>query len=185
MRNEGDIMAKPKIKSDDTIDVPAIISAAVNAGLQAGRLQGARVAGDLHKATEKRLFAYPVLLQKIEDDTEKMERLTTDGTPERSKSIVRFNRTGSRLSPDEILEGLIMDLAATIAADQHETEIIEDALQTIQADPYYDTVAQKFIEGMNDEEIAATIPCDPSTVRRNRGRLVRKLTVRLYGAEAL
>lgn len=167
------------------LDVAAVIKEAVNAGLQAGRLQAAKLAGDAYKATEKRLYAYPVILKKIADDKEKLEEVMTHGAPERSKSIVRFSRTGVRLSPGEILDAIVQDMTATIAADQYEADTIAGAMKTIENDPYYTVVVGKFIKGQTDDEIADIIPCDPSTVRRNRGRLIRKLTVWLYGAQAL
>lgn len=172
-------------KKTKAVDVQAAIKEAVNAGLQAGRMAASRTAGDAYKATEKRLYAYPVLLKKIADDKERLQEYSEHGAPTRSKSIVRFSRTGVRLSPDEILEALVQDLTATIAADEYEAETIAGALRTIEDDPYYAAVAGKFLEGQTDDDIAADIPCDPSTVRRNRGRLIRKLAVWLYGAQAL
>jgi hypothetical protein len=168
-----------------SLNIAAVIKEAVNAGLQAGRLQAATLTGDAYKATEKRLYAYPVILEKITNDKERLEELLTHGAPERSKSFVRFNRTGIRLSPDEILDALVQDLTATIDADQYEADTIAAALKTIENDPYYAVVAGRFIEGMTDDDLAAVVPCDPSTVRRNRGRLIRKLAVWLYGAQAL
>ena len=102
-----------------------------------------------------------------------------------SKSIVRFTRSGVRLSPDEIMEALVQDMTAAIAADEHEVETIADALRTIESDLYFQTVEGRFIHGKTDDEIAEAIACDPSTVRRNRGRLVRKVAVWLYGVQAI
>ena len=158
-------------------DVQAAIKEAVNAGLQAGRMAAGRAPGDAYKATEKRLYAYPVLLERIADNKERLEEYATHGAPGHSKSIVRFSRSGVRLTPDEILEALIQDMTATIAADEHEAEIVAGALETIAGDLYYAAVYGKFIQGQTDDDIAASIPCDPSTVRRNRGRLVRTLAV--------
>ena len=52
-------------------DFDAIIQKAVNAG----RAQGMSIAKDAYKATERRLYALPVLRQKVEDDKEKPHRL--------------------------------------------------------------------------------------------------------------
>ena len=176
-------------KSQKSVDINAIAQAAANEAARLaygqGSLHRAKTAGSVYKDTERRLYAFPDLLEKIEGDKEKLSELMTHGAPARSKSIVRFNRSGVRLSPDEILDGIIQDLTATIAADQHEADTIATALERIQDDPYYVVIAGKFIERRSDEDIAAAIPCDPSTVRRNRGRLVRRLAVWLYGAQAL
>ena len=84
-----------------------------------------------------------------------------------------------------MLEAMIRDLRARIAADEYEVETLGRALKDIADDPYFLSVKGKFLDGMTDDRIAETIPCDPSTVRRNRGRLVRKIAVLLYGVEAL
>ena len=112
-------------------DFDAIIQKAVNAG----RAQGMSIAKDAYKATERRLYALPVLRQKVEDDKEKLEQIKTHGAPERSKSIVRFSRTGYRLTPEEMLEAIIKDLEATIAADEYEIETLEKALAHIEDIP--------------------------------------------------
>ena len=178
----------PKAKNKN-IDVDAMIDAmikkAVNAGIEAGRREGAVTAGNAYKETEKRLYAYPVLIQKIADDKEKIIELSTHGAPGRSKSLVRFSTSGGRIDPEEKLDALIKDLQAVMARDQHEVDTIAGALDTIAKDPFYSVIAGKFIHLQADDEIAASIPCDPSTVRRNRGRLIRRLAVWLYGAQAL
>ena len=167
----------------EAIDIS--VKKAVQAALVIGQLQAAKTVDDAYKDTEKRLHAYPILLAKLDDDKEQLQELTTHGARERSKSLVRFTRTTTRLSPDEILAALIQDLTATIAADQYEADTIAGALQTIEHDPYYAVIAGRFIDKQTDEDIAEQIHCDPSTVRRNRGRLIRALAVRLYGVKAL
>ena len=162
-------------------DFDAIIQKAVNAG----RMQDMSVAKDAYKATERRLYAIPVLKLKVKEDREKLEEIKTYGAPQRSKSIVRFSRTGIRLTQEEILEALVMDMEATIAADTYEIECVEKALTAIEADTYYETVKGKYIDGRSDEQIAETILCDYTTVWRNRKRLVQKVAVMLYGAQAV
>ena len=174
---------KPMTKN--MIEIEKIINAAVVAGINAGRIQESKAVGELYKATERRLYAYPILLGKIENDKEHIQELLQIGVPEKSKSITRFNKTGLRLTPDEKLDALITDMNATIAADEYEVKLIESALHTIADDNYYMSIYGRFFEGMNDDDIAGAIQCDASTVRRNRGRLIRALSVRLYGSKAL
>lgn len=83
------------------------------------------------------------------------------------------------------MEAVIIDLEAAIAATSHELEAIEKALASIRDDPYYLAVDGKYIQRMNDEEIAEKIHCDPTTVWRNRKRLIQRLAVRLYGVDAV
>ena len=61
----------------------------------------------------------------------------------------------------------------------------ERALVAIANDEYLLTVTGKYIDRLTDEEISERIPCDPTTVWRNRKRLVQRLSVRLYGVDAV
>ncbi len=165
--------------------VEEIIKKAVDAGLEAGRLSAERSSRNAFKDTERRLYALPTLRQKLEDDRERLDEIKTYGPRSRSKSITRFGKSSVRLTPEEILEAVVTDMEATIAADEYEIERMEKALSIIADDEYVKTVTGRYIEGLTDEEIAEAIHCDTSTVWRNRKRLVQRLSVWLYGAKAV
>ena len=151
----------------------------------AQRTAGENDARDAYKATENRLYAYPVIKLKIESDRERAQEIMRDGAPARSNSIVRFQRSGIRLDGEQIAEVLVSDINAQIAANECERETIEKALSIVKSDPYSDIIRHKYFDGMKDDEIAETMHCDPSTVRRNKSRIVKRLAVFLYGARAV
>lgn len=165
----------------EKLDIENIITRAV----AAGRLASERTAKDAFKATERRLYAVPVLRQKSQEDMERLAEIKQFGPQNKSSSITRFMKNGLRLSPEEIKEALIMDMEAGIAADKFELEIMDRALSHIAADEYYLTVTGRYLEGLSNEQIAERIPCELSTVWRNRKRLVQQLAVMLYGAAAV
>lgn len=167
------------------IKIETIIKQAVSAGIAAGRTQAERAATDAYKATERRLYALPVLIKKVKDANEQMEEIKQNGVPSKSKDIIRFTRSGVRLSSEEIINALIINLEASIAADEYEIETVKKALKNIQDDPHYLTVEGRYFEGMSDVDIAKDLSCDERTVRRHRGRLVRIVAIWLYGAEAV
>ena len=168
-----------------TPSIEEIIKKAVDAGLEAGRLSAERSSRNAFKDTERRLYALPTLRQKLEDDKERLEEIKTYGPRSRSKSITRFGKSSVRLTPEEILEAVVTDMEATIAADEYEIERMEKALSIIADDEYVETVTGRYIKGLTDEEIADAIHCDTTTVWRNRKRLVQRLSVWLYGAKAV
>ena len=157
----------------------------IRMAVAAGRLSAERAPANAYEATERRLYAVPDLRAKLEDDREELEDTRRYGLKERSHSITRFFKSGVRLTPEEIMEAVIIDLEAAIAATSHELEALDKALASIRDDPYYLAVDGKNIQRMTDEEIAEQIHCDPSTVWRNRKRLVQRVAVRLYGVEAV
>ena len=70
-----------------------------------------------------------------------------------------------------------------VTADQ--TERLERALATVRDDPYYRALSGKYLDDVDDRDIAEALECDTSTVWRHRKRLVQRVAVWLYGAEAL
>ncbi|MCX4371626.1 MAG: sigma-70 region 4 domain-containing protein [Dysosmobacter sp.] len=171
-------MAQGKQKKP-TVD--EVISKAVIAT----RLSCAREPKDVFKATEKRLYAYPVLQAKIKDDEEMLEEIEQYGLRGRSKSITRFIKSGIRLEPDEIKEAVMLDLRATIDGDKYEISRIDKAIEQIADDEYRDIIRYKYFEQKSEDEIADLMHCAPRTVRAHKSRLVWRLSVFLYGAGAL
>ncbi len=151
----------------------------------ATRMSCAKEVKDVFKATEKRLYAYPVLLVKKKEDEETLDEIQKYGIKEKSKSITRFVKSGTRLSQEEIKTGIIIDLQATIANDTHEIYKIEKALEQIKGDEYEEIIKLKYFEQKTDEEIAEKMNCSPRTVRTHKYALVGRISVYLYGAEAL
>lgn len=167
------------------IDIKAAIAEAVKAGLEAGRLQAASRPKDAFKATERRMGAVPVLRRKIQRDKEKLAELRCAGLHGRSRSIARFQKNGLRVTPEEMLEAVANDLEATIAADAYEVEEVTGAMEAFSGDPYYAAVTGKYIDRLDDGDIAAGLNCSGVQVWRQRNRIVSGISVMLYGACAV
>lgn len=167
---------KPKKPTVDEIISKAII---------ATRLSCAREPKDVFKATEKRLYAYPTLIAKKKSDEEMLEEVRQYGIHQKSQSITRFIRSGTRLDAEDVKRAVIIDLEAAIATDQHEISRIEKALEQIADDEYRDLIRYKYFEQKSEDEIAGLMHCAPRTVRAHKSRLVGRLSVFLYGAGAL
>ena len=169
------------MKKKDGNDIEGIIWKAV----EAMKVASERSVKDAYRATERRLYALPDIQAKLEDDRETLAEVKEHGVRGRSHSVTRFLKAGVRLSPEEALAAVVMDLEASIAASEHEISVMERALASIADDEYYATVTGKYIDRLSDAQIAEEIQCDASMVWRNRKRLVQRLSVRLYGAEAV
>ncbi|HWR19068.1 MAG TPA: hypothetical protein VN608_05550 [Clostridia bacterium] len=172
----------------DEQNINKIIEKAVQQAFEAGRQLATQNSKDVYKATERRLFALPILRAKLIEEQDDLSRLLEEQAPDIvvcSKDIVRFRRSGMRLSDDELFEAQITDLRGRIAAKTYEICEMERALKEIEHDAYHAAVIGRYIENMSDEVIGEKLHCDSSTVRRNRSRLVRKIAIWLYGPEAI
>jgi len=174
------------VSQDIDTKIQYAIQEALRAGYAAGRTEAERQAKDPYKATEKRLYALPDLQKKVEDDKLFVEQLRTHGTPERSRSLVRFARSGYRATPEELLESMIESTEATIAADEHEIATVQRALDGIKDDYYYFLLERRYFEGdTDDQKIADEKHLDKTTIYRNRKRLVNRIAIKLYGSCAI
>ena len=166
------------------IDEKAIDSM-IRRAVEAMKVASERSVKDAYRATERRLYALPDIRAKLEDDRETLAEVKEHGVRGKSHSVTRFLKAGVRLTPEDALTAVMMNLEAEISASEHEIELMERALSAIADDEYYATVTGKYFDRLPDEKIAERIPCDPTTVWRNRKRLVQRLSVRLYGVEAV
>lgn len=133
------------------INVEEIVKLAVTAGHMAAE----RTPADAFKATERRLYALPILREKLERDREWLPKLNGAA------------RT---------------DLEAAITADAAEVETLDQALAACAGDPYYQTVTGRYFEGLDDKQMGELLHCGAPTVWRNRKRLVQRISVYLYGS---
>lgn len=166
-------MAKTKIPTVEEIIQKAVF---------ATRLASEHEAKDTFKATEARLYAYPILKARINDKLDEINEIRTLGMRKRSKSIVRFQKSGVRLTEEEITEAVIKDLEAQIANDRKECETVEKAMTILDGDPYQDIIRYKYFDGLVDDKIGEKLHCDPRTVRNHKSRLINRISVFLYGA---
>ena len=137
------------MKKGNQNDIDSIIRKAV----EAGRRSAERSVKDAFRATERRLYALLDIRAKLADDKEALEDVKKYGVKNKSRSITRFMKSGVRLTPEEALAAVVMDLEADIAADEHEIRVMERALASIADDEYYATVTGKYIDRLTDEEI--------------------------------
>ncbi|MGE4272076.1 MAG: sigma-70 family RNA polymerase sigma factor [Desulfitobacterium sp.] len=138
------------------------------------------------RETEILLYNYPALKLKVAQDEEFLYDPEAYTMPEnnRSKDIVIFSNRGTGghgLDIDKYTQGVKSSMMRT----RQEVLRIERALETIQDDKYYDIISMKYWDEMTMESIAERFGCEDRTVRRNKSRLVNKMKIMLFGADAL
>lgn len=177
-------------KAEKEVNIQKIIEQAVrkavDTALAVGVKHGKEDVKNAFSQTEVRLYAYPDLKDNIEQYQLDIKDLKVE-KPGKSKSLVFFSTAGNgiRLSEDDIQQARIIGIQNKIRRDEEEIEEINRALEPILNDQYYSIIDLKYFKGKTDDEIAEAIPCDPRTVRRHKNRLVRRIAIKLYGADAV
>ena len=164
----------------------SLIDESVRRAMTAMIVEHRKITDDAYKQTVARLEALGAIKASLKDSMAKLEGMRKERQLQgKSKSIIRYSAPGIRVDPEEMFEAVCQSLEAHIAADQQEVSEMERALDYISGDLYFPVIQERYFNGKTDEEISAQLNCDVSTVRRNRGRLVRRLSIRLYGAQAI
>jgi len=142
---------------------------------------------DFFKETEKLLYAYPDLKLKVEQDKEDLKSGAFAIKVNKSKDIIRFtaSSSGYRQPEEYVHEEMIRSRKASMERTRLQVQRIDRALETIKDDLYYDVIPMKYFDRCTIEDIAERFNKDESTIKRNKNRLVNKLKIVLFGADAL
>lgn len=138
------------------------------------------------RETEILLYNYPALKLKVAQDEEFLydPESTTAPTSKRSKDIVCFSTRGTGSHGLDI-DQYTQSVKSSMMRTRQEVLRIERALEVIKDDKHYDIIPMKYWDGLAMLEIAEKFECEDKTVRRNKNRLVNKLKIMLFGADAL
>ena len=170
-------------------EILRIIDAAVTkAAIESARLikqQAPETERNYYRETEILLYNYPALKLKVAQDEEFLYDPDAYTTPtnNRSKDIVIFSTNGGShgLDINQYTQGVKSSMMRT----RQEVMRIDRALEVIQDDKYYDIIPMKYWGGISMEDIAEKFECEDRTIYRNKNRLVNKVKIMLFGADAL
>ena len=137
------------------------------------------------KETERLLYSLPALRLKVAQDEEDLRNGLVK-LKEKSCDIVKPSRGGGgAFDPDERESRYIAARKESMERTKKEIARIERALEIIQDDEYYDIIPLKYWDLVQPQAIAEALHCDERTFYRHKNRLVNKLKVVLFGADAL
>ena len=166
------------------ITVERLINSAVEKALAAGYEKAQSDSSDCRKKTEKILSSYKGLKYRIEDLKKEIVSLENGDEPQHSKDIL-YQTPKSQVAKEDRLDGILAVKHRELNKNIRYAEKIEGALGQVKNDRYYDILVLKYCDGLTDADISEKIYCDPSTVRRNRARLIDKVSVLLFGVDAI
>ncbi|OOM70886.1 hypothetical protein [Clostridium sp. BL-8] len=138
-----------------------------------------------YKRVELLLYNYENLKDEIKQKDEDTENIKQNGLPKSSGSIVIYQTSGGGISSEERYIQLIEKYKAEKLETQRDLRRIENALDKIREDKYFDIIQLKYLNLQKDkletdERIAERLEKDQSTVTRNRKRLMNKLITILF-----
>lgn len=138
--------------------------------------------------TETLLYNYNHFKAAIDDKIEQIKEIEQVGLAKKSKDITNFSGSSSSYevkSDEDKIEEKIEAIENSIQTTRNFVKVIESAINMLQDDPYFDIIRMKYFEGMTREDIAEYYEVDPTTISRNKNRLVNLLQIRLFSDEVI
>ena len=111
-----------------------------------------------------------------------------------NETVLKMKMTGlvkdNRKTATEKLEELLRSYPAFKQIDDKEYTVklvrkVDEALKTIEGDPYYDVIRMYYFEDNTRESIALDFGCTETTISRNKTRLLNKLKTILFSDEVI
>jgi hypothetical protein len=138
--------------------------------------------------TETLLYNYEGFKAAIKDKEDQIEEIKEIGIRKKSTSISSFSGAAGYVdakSEIEKCEEKIEELEHSIQNTKGFIRVIDDALELLKDDPFYDLIPMRYFEGYSREDIADHFYCDVKTITRNKNRLINILQIRMFSDEVI
>lgn len=140
-----------------------------------------------YQKTEQLLFNYLGFKRIVEERKQEIIDLRTHGVPGKSGSIVAYSpKSGTvhgTVLPEESVEAAVRTVEASVQGTVQVISLIDKCMAALKGDPYYKILEMRYFEGRTLEDIGVYFGCDHTTISRNKNRLVRELSMRLFPDE--
>ena len=142
-----------------------------------------------YQKTEALLFSYVNFNKIVEEKKQEIADLRKYGVPGKSASAgggtrVQTSRTNVGIVlPEDAVEDAVRTVQASVQGTVQAIALIDKCMAALKNDQYYEILPMRYFEGRTLEDIGIYFGCDHSTISRNRSRLVRELSMRLFPDE--
>lgn len=136
-----------------------------------------------YSATESLLYNYNNLKQSIHQNELEIEDLRKYGLPKRSGSVLNLDKPQG--GPTKMPELVVVDervdiLQQTNARTRALLTKIDRILNDCKIPRYPDLIKLLYFDEKSREEVAEFYQCDPTTVTRNKAKIVNSVKVQLF-----
>lgn len=143
-----------------------------------------------YQKTEQLLYNYNGFKRIVEERKQEIEDLRKYGVPQKSAMSGGERVQSSRnvqgiVLPEESVEQAVRNVQESVRGTVQAIALIDKCMNSLRNDPYYDVLPMRYFEGRTLEDIGVCFNCDHSTISRNKNRLVKELSMRLFPDEVV
>ena len=142
-----------------------------------------------YKKTELLLYNYNSFKKTIEERMLEIETLKECGVPQKSASIVEYTpgtkSTRGLKTVEESVECAIRSVQASVHDTVQAISLIDRCMESLKGDPYYCILEMRYFEGRTQEDIADYLGVSQVSVSKNKNRLIKELSIKLFPNQAI
>ena len=142
-----------------------------------------------YQKTEQLLYNYMGFKRIVEEKKQEIADLRKYGVPRKGSAVVQYGGNSGSVHGLVLEEERVEDAVHTVQESVHGTvqaiALIDKCMATLKNDPYYDILVMRYFKGRTQEDIAAELKCSQVTVSKNKARLVKELSMRLFPDQAM
>lgn len=178
------------IDKECMVELAKIVSTAVVEALKDNNIIGsaktapAKSEKTAYQKTEQLLYNYMGFKRIVQEKMDEIADLRRYGVPQKSGGMGERVQGGNLPSgivlPEESVENAVRSVQASVQGTVQVIAMIDKAMMSLTNDPYYDVLPMRYFEGRTLEDIGVYLGYDQSTITRNKNRLVKELSMRLF-----
>lgn len=143
-----------------------------------------------YQKTEQLLYNYRGFQRIVAERMAEIEDIKKYGVPKKGGAVVEYGgNTGGTprgiVLPDESVEAACARIQHSVQNTVDALALIDRCMAQLKFDPYYTILEMLYFDGRTQEDIAYELKCSQVTISKNKGRLVRELSMRLFPNQAV
>lgn len=141
-----------------------------------------------YQKTEQLLYNYMNFKRIIKERMLEIEEIKLYGVPKNS-SVQEYVQKGGLpqgiVLPEESVESAVCRIQASVKTTVQAVGMIDRGMASLKHDPYYQVLEWIYFEGRTQEDIADEMKCSQMQISKQKTRLVRELSIRLFPNQAV
>lgn len=136
-----------------------------------------------YQKTEQLLYNYNGFKRIVAERMQEIEDIRKYGVPQScavKEYVNKGNTVRGLVLEEESVESAVRSVERSVEGTVQVISLIDKCMNALKSDPYYSILEMRYFEGRTQEDIAVTLGCNQATVARNKSRLVKELSMRLF-----
>jgi hypothetical protein len=143
-----------------------------------------------YQKCEQLLYNYNGFKRIVDECSQEIKDIKLYGVPQKSAMSGGERVQSSRnvqgiVLPEESVEQAVRNVQESVRGTVQAIALIDKCMNSLRNDPYYDVLPMRYFEGRTLEDIGVCLGYDHSTISRNKNRLVKELSMRLFPDEVV